>query len=209
MPSPHFDQVIYVTGLAGVAVFAISGALAAAEKRLDILAFVLFGTLTGIGGGTVRDIILNKPQVFWVVDPSFLLVCIVVSMLTYFTANILVSLHRSLLWMDAAGMALFSTLGTARALEYSGSWLVAITLGMVTASFGSILRDVILNVEPVLLGPEIYVTASLLGCISYVLLTSLSLDPELVVILSSAVAFALRAAAMIWGLKFPKYGDNS
>ncbi len=207
MPNLHFDQVIYITGLAGVAVFAISGALAAAEKHLDILAFVLFGTLTGIGGGTIRDIILNKPQVFWVLDPSFLMVCFVVSIITYFAANILASLHRSLLWMDAAGMALFSILGTAKALEYSGSWLVAITLGMVTASFGSILRDVILNVEPVLLGPEIYVTASLLGCSTYVLLTATSLNPELIVVISSAVAFALRGAGIIWGLKFPKYGD--
>ncbi len=138
-------SVINMVDLIAVAVFAASGALAAAEKKLDILGFILFGTITGIGGGTVRDLQLQADAVFWIVDTRYLWVCIGVSEAIWFLAPLLNSLHHVLLWADAVGMALFSVLGSAKALEWGVPAIVAVVLGTMTATFGSLIRDTLLN----------------------------------------------------------------
>ncbi|MCR8922868.1 trimeric intracellular cation channel family protein [Dasania sp. GY-MA-18] len=203
-----FESVLYIAGMVGVAVFAISGALAAAEEKLDILSFVLFATVTGIGGGTVRDLFLNVPQVFWVADPFYLYTTIAAAVITYFFSHLLVSISRSLLWMDAAGLALFSVLGTAKAMAMNVDPVVAIAMGMITPTFGSIVRDILLGHKLVLLEPEIYVTAALLGGGGYFILRGvLAIDEVTAILLAVAAAFMLRAAAMIWDLRLPKLKD--
>ena len=193
----------------GVAVFAISGALAAAEEKLDILSFVLFATVTGIGGGTVRDLFLNVPQVFWVADPYYLYTTIAAAVLTYFFSPLLVSISKTLLWMDAAGLALFSVLGTAKAMSLNVDPVVAVTMGMITPTFGSIVRDILLGHKLVLLEPEIYVTAALLGGGGYYLLRAVfNVDEVMAILLAMAAAFALRAAAMVWDLRLPKLKES-
>lgn len=199
------EQILYSAGLIGVAVFAISGALAAAEKGQDILAFILFGTVTGIGGGTVRDLILNSEQVFWVAEPFYLQICIGASVVTYFFARTLVRLHTPLLWMDAAGLALFCVVGTAKAEQLGLAPVVAIAMGMITPTFGSLIRDMMLSQEPVLLGPEIYVTAALLGSALYLGLGELGIAKNYQILGAIAGAFALRAAAIVWDLRLPKF----
>ena len=147
--------VITTLDLVGVAVFAISGALAAAEKRLDILGFILFGTITGIGGGTLRDLLLNTDQVFWISDTRYLWVCLATAIVTWFLAPQFQSLRTLLLWADALGLALFSVLGTAKALAWDAPFIVAAGMGMMTATFGSLIRDSLLGRPPVLLEPDI------------------------------------------------------
>ncbi|MBN7797679.1 trimeric intracellular cation channel family protein [Parahaliea mediterranea] len=196
---------IYTFDLLGVAVFAISGALAAAERRMDILTFVLFGTITGVGGGTIRDLLLNTDQVFWIVDTAYLWVCIGASVATWFLAHRFHSRRRVLLWADAMGLALFCVLGTQKALSWNAPVVVAIGMGMMTASFGSLIRDSLLNRPPVLLGPEIYVTAALLGAASFVLLSHLPVTASLALPVSIAAAFLLRAGALLFDLRLPKY----
>ncbi|MFV0477721.1 MAG: trimeric intracellular cation channel family protein [Parahaliea sp.] len=197
--------VIRIFDLLGVAVFAISGALAAAERRMDILSFILFGTITAVGGGTARDLILNTDRVFWVGDTSYLWVCIIASAATWFFAHFFNSLRRTLLWADAMGLALFSVLGTQKALAWDAPPLVAIGMGMMTASFGSLIRDTLLNRPPILLGPEIYVTAALLGATSFITLVQLEITAPLALPISIAAAFALRAGAIVFDLRLPKY----
>ena len=201
------DTILYLD-LIGVAVFVISGALAAAQRRLDILAFVLFGTITGIGGGTVRDLILNTDQVFWVVDTRYLWVCLAASIATWFFAPFFQSLRTVLLWADALGLALFSGLGTAKALAWDAPYIVAVGMGMMTASFGGLIRDGLLGVPPVLLEPSIYVTAALLGAMSYCLMISplFGLDTLIALPTATMLAFSLRAIAIIKDLRLPKYG---
>lgn len=200
------EQIIFFD-LVAMSVFAISGALAAAEKKLDILGFVLFGTVTGIGGGTVRDLLLNTDQVFWVADTRYLWVSILISVTTWFLAPLFHSLRKLLLWADAAGLALFSVLGTIKALQFEAPLVVAVVLGMMTATFGSLIRDTLLNRQPVLLEPEIYVTASFLGAMSYVLFTQLSVATHLAMPLAMSLAFSLRACAILFRWQLPKYSS--
>lgn len=199
------ESTIYIFGLLGVAVFALSGALAAAEKRLDILGFILFGTVTGIGGGTARDLLLDADPIFWVADTRYLWACFGASVLAWFAAGTVTSMHRALLWADALGLALFSVLGTQKALQFGAPPIVAIVMGMMTASFGSLIRDLLLGRPPVLLEPDIYVTAALLGASCFSALTWLQL-PEVTAMLSAmAAAFLLRALAIVLDLRLPKY----
>lgn len=203
------DTNIYTLDLLGIAVFAISGALAAAEKRLDILGFVLFGTITGIGGGTVRDLLLHTGEVFWFDNTAYLWVCIGASVATWFVAHLFESLRSVLLWADALGLALFSVLGTQKALAWDAPLLVAIGMGMMTATFGSLIRDGLLGRPPVLLEPDIYVTAAALGAVSYVLLIAQNWGQEIALPLAVAAAFALRGAAILFDLRLPKYQPRS
>jgi uncharacterized membrane protein YeiH len=195
--------------LMAVAVFAISGALAAAEEKLDILGFILFGTLTGVGGGTVRDLLLQSGPVFWIGDVNYLWACILASTATWFLAPALQSVHRLLIWADAAGLALFSVLGAAKALDAGMPAIVAVVMGVMSASFGSLLRDTLMNRVPLLLGPEIYVTACLFGAASFTFMHGLGLSGTLALCAAIALAFCLRGAALVWGLRLPKYARQS
>ncbi len=204
------DQLLYVAGLAGVAVFAISGALAAAEKRLDILGFILFATVTGVGGGTLRDLILGV-DVFWVAHPLDLQICVAAGVGTYFLAAQFLArqrLQRLLLWADAMGLALFSVLGTAKAYSIGADPLIACAMGMITTTFGSVIRDILSDREPVLLGQEIYVTAALAGALSYLLLSHLLVSEAVTLLSSMAIGFVVRASAMVFDLRLPKFGGR-
>lgn len=194
--------------LIAVAVFAASGALAAAEEKLDMLGFILFGTLTGVGGGTVRDLLLQSGPVFWIASVEYLWVCIGASVATWFLAPFLQSAQRVLLWADAAGLALFSVLGTAKALDAGAAGVVAVVMGVMSASFGSLLRDTLMNRIPILLGPEIYVTACLLGAAGFAALTTAGVPTQAAMPIAVAAAFMLRASALIWGLRLPKYARS-
>ncbi len=202
----NMDSAVYIFDLIGIAVFAISGALAAAEKRLDILGFVLFGTITGVGGGTARDLLLGTDQVFWIADTSYLWTCIAASVLTWVLAGRSQSLRGLLLWADALGLALFSVLGTIKALQWDAPLIVAIVMGMMTASFGSLIRDSLLGRSPVLLEPNIYVTAALIGAGGYTVLQTFTLTAEVAMPVAMLAAFGLRALAIIYDLRLPKYG---
>lgn len=204
-----FNAYVHTADLLGVAVFAISGALAAAEKRLDVLGFILFGTITGIGGGTARDLLLNTPEVFWLREPLYLWVCIGASTCTWFLARFAHSLHRTLLWADALGLSLFCVLGTSKALSVGASPLVAVVMGMMTATFGSLIRDGLLGQSPVLLEPDVYVSAALLGSLSYTAFYLLGDQSSMALLIAVAAAFALRAAAIVFDLRLPKFGVRS
>jgi len=197
--------VIAYCDLIAVGVFAASGALAAAEKRLDILGFILFGTITGVGGGTLRDLLLDLP-VFWISDTRYLWVCIALSGLTWYVAPMLSARRRLLLWADALGLALFCVLGCAKALQYGAPWIVAIVMGVMSASFGGLIRDTLLGRASVLLGAEIYVTAALAGACSYALLAMLTAVPASYALLIAMLpAFILRAGAIQAGWRLPSY----
>lgn len=200
------NGVIHLVDMMAVAVFAITGALAAAEGKLDILAFILFGTITGIGGGTARDLLLGTDAIFWIADTSYLWICIIASIATWFLAPLLHSLHRVLVWADAVGVALFCVLGTIKAQQWGAAPVVAVVMGMMTATFGSIIRDTLLNQEPVLLGPEIYVTAALLGSASFIVLQMIPVTAPVALPVAIGLAFALRASAILFDLRLPKYG---
>lgn len=189
---------------AGVAVFAATGALAASRKQLDIIGFLFLASFTGIGGGTVRDVILGVP-VFWVVNPAYVLVCAAVAVLVFFTAHRVESRYKLLLWLDALGMSAYATLGAAKGLAATGSPTVAIVMGMLTATFGGILRDVLAGEPSVLLKPEIYVSAAMAGAGIYTLADLAELPPAVSAIVAFGAAFMVRGGALKFGWTFPAY----
>jgi len=186
-------------------VFAVTGALVASRKEMDIVGFALLGSVTGIGGGTVRDVLLGVEPVFWVRQPAYLVTCIAVSSVMFFLAHIPQSRERLLLWFDAAGLALFSVTGTVSALTAGAGPVIAVAMGVATATFGGIIRDILGGESPVILKQQIYITAALLGAAVFVVLHWLGLPADPSAGLAFLSAFSLRAAALHWNLSLPRY----
>ena len=192
-------------GLAGIAVFAISGALDAARKEMDILGFMLIGTVTGLGGGTLRDLLLGRAPVYWVNEPVYVGICLGVATITYFVVPYIASRTRALIWMDALGISLFCVTGTQIAHDSGASPLIALCMGVMTASFGGIIRDVLCGESLVLRQRELYVTATVAGASVYLLLQWLALPQYVGVLGGFLTAFSLRSAAILFGLSLPVY----
>ncbi|MFN4090061.1 MAG: trimeric intracellular cation channel family protein [Alphaproteobacteria bacterium] len=191
--------------LAGLAVFAVSGALTAARREMDPFGFVVIGTVTAIGGGTLRDLLLGIGPVFWVREPAYLWVCVAAALPVFWVARLLDSRYRALLWADALGMGLFAVAGAEKALVAGASASVAVTMGVITAAFGGVIRDVLCGDRPLLLHKEIYATAALAGALVYVLGEPLLADGMLRALAAFATAFGLRAAAIRFGWSIPHY----
>lgn len=191
---------------AAVAVFAGSGALAASRKEMDVFGFALLATVTGTGGGTVRDMLLGNLPVFWVKEPVYLVICLVVAALMFFTAHLMSSRYRVLVWLDAIGLALVAVLGAERALAMGAGPLVAVTMGVITAAFGGIIRDVLSGEPPLLLSRhEIYVTAAMAGAILFVALTGLGVPRIIAIGAGFVLGFVLRALAIRHNWALPGY----
>ncbi len=195
----------------GVAVFALTGALMAARKGMDPFGFALLATLTGVGGGTVRDLLIGIRPVFWVGDPTDVLVCLVVAETVFALGPKNVAAleggrrGRVLLWADALGLALFAITGTAKALAAGVPALSAIALGTITATFGGIIRDIFAGSTPLVLRQEIYVTAAALGAAVTVTLQVIGLPPIWGAAAGFAAAFGLRAFAILRGWSLPAF----
>lgn len=200
--SPMISDGLTVIGWLGVVSFAVSGALVASRKELDIIAFILFGTVTGIGGGTFRDLVLGHVPVFWVKQPAYLVVCALAAAATFFLAHLAESRLKLLLWLDAAGLAVFCVLGT-QAAEAHG-FAVALTCGVITSVAGGFVRDMLGGEVPVILRGEIYATAGLAGAAAY-LASSAYLPRDLAVLLGTCIAFTLRGLAIRFHWRLPVF----
>jgi uncharacterized membrane protein YeiH len=191
--------------LAGVAVFAVSGALEAARKQLDLVGFLFVAAVTGIGGGTLRDVLLDRGPVFWVREPLYLWVTSAAAVATFLIAPHIQRRATVLLWADALGMAVFCILGARTALDAGAGPEVAVLMGTMTATFGGLIRDVVCTETPLLLKREIYATAAAAGAALLVAGRALGLPDSLATGLGLALAFAVRALALTWGLSLPVY----
>jgi len=195
---------ILLLDYAGVAVFAATGALAASRKQLDIIGFLFFAGVTGTGGGTLRDLVLGAP-VFWVANPAYVVVCAAVAIIVYFSAHLVESRYKLLLWLDAIGLSAYCVMGAAKGLAATGSPIVAVVTGTMTGTFGGILRDLVAGEPSVLLRPEIYITAALTGATVFTL-ADLSGAPVLpAAAIACLAAFAVRGGALKFGWTFPRY----
>ncbi|MGF7162279.1 putative membrane protein YeiH [Rhodoligotrophos appendicifer] len=204
-----FDAFTSILDWVGIVAFAMTGALVASRKEMDIVGFILLGTATGIGGGTIRDTLLGVFPIFWIADPSYLVVCILVSGVTFFVAHIPQSRYRLLLWVDAIGVAVFAVTGAETALAVGANPIVAIAMGVVTATFGGIIRDILGGESPVILRREVYVTAALAGACLFVILSILSLPREACLGSGLAAAATIRFAALRWNWSLPRYQSRA
>lgn len=192
----------------GVVVFAVTGCLVAARRGVDIVGFALLGTVTGIGGGTIRDLLLERP-VFWVDAPIYLVLCTATAIFMFFGARWMEGRRaKALLWADAVGLGVFTIIGTQVGLEEGASFPVCILTGIMTATFGGIIRDLLSGEPTLVLRKEVYVTACFCGAIVFWGLDRVQAPESLGMSASFAVTFGIRAFALWKNLALPGYGQR-
>lgn len=200
-----FENGIAMLDWLGIVAFTITGALVAARNQMDAVGFVLLGTVTGIGGGTLRDLLLNGHPVLWIERPHYLAVCIGVSLLVFFIADRIHARMRLLLWADAVGLALFATVGAERAISAGTTELVAVVMGVITACFGGIIRDLLGEARSIIFSQEIYVTAAVAAAVVFVVSHRFGLPREHAVIAAVVAGLGLRAGSLLFGWSLPHY----
>jgi len=207
MPPAHLPAalgpILTFLDLAGIAVFALSGALLAAVKKQTLVTFLFFAVVTGVGGGTVRDLLIGAP-VFWVHGNAILLICFGAALAVWALPGRL-WLGSALLWLDAAGLAAYSTFGAAKGLAFGLAPLPAFGMGVLTGCLGGIVRDVLAGEPSILMRRELYVTAAALAAALLVGLTLAGVPGGIAGPIAAAAGFGLRGAAIRRGWSLPAY----
>jgi len=199
-----FSVPIYYLDLFGVAIFAMTGALVASRKQMDIIGFALLATLTGVGGGTLRDLILDRP-VFWLVDQTYLVTCLAIATTAFFTSHLIHRRYVVLLWLDAIGLAAYGVLGAHIAYTNGAGFFVATALGVMTATFGGMIRDVVCDENVLILQDEIYATAALAAAGGYLLVMYFGVPAFFSAAFGTLLGFLVRAGAIQFNWKIPRY----
>ncbi|MAC11582.1 MAG: hypothetical protein CMN74_05020 [Sphingorhabdus sp.] len=207
LPNFEIGPMLSALDLLGIAVFAASGALAAAQKGQTLVTFSFFALVTGVGGGTVRDLLIGAP-VFWIVDNNVLYAIALVVALIWITPQTWWR-ASTLDWFDAIGLAVYSVYGAAKAIEYGINPIPAALMGIITACVGGVIRDVLAGEPSIILRPEIYVTAAALASSLFVILKLLGVDTPIAAIVAALAGFMLRGAAIHFGWSLPAYRGNT
>jgi uncharacterized membrane protein YeiH len=205
MEPTAIPQALVLLDYFGIAVFAVSGALLAAERRQTVVTFVFFAVVTGVGGGTLRDLLIGAP-VFWVHKNATLLICIGAALLTWLASRRFIA-ERALFWFDAAGLAAYATYGAAKALSFGVAPVPAFVMGVLTACAGGIIRDVLAGEPSILMRPELYVTAAALSSGLFVGLALAGLALPIAGGIAAIAGFTLRGLAIARGWSLPAYKD--
>lgn len=199
------DTILYVLDLFGTAVFAVSGALAAGRRRMDLFGALVIAAVTAIGGGTVRDLILDRHPVFWIRDLRYLAVIAGAGSLTFAYTSVLRPPRQSLEVADAFGLAVFSVVGARVTLAVGAPSVVVVIMSAITATVGGMVRDVLCGETPLILREEIYATAALAGGVLYLGLRITALPEAAVAGLTIVAVSAVRLAALRWELHLPSF----
>ncbi len=199
------DAVLYVLDLFGTAVFAISGALAAGRRRMDWFGVLVIAAVTAVGGGTVRDLLLDRHPVFWIQDLRYLGVIAGAGGLTFLYTSFFRPPRQALEVADAFGLAVFSVVGAKVAMGVGVPPIVVVMMAATTATVGGMIRDVLCDGTPLILRREIYATAALGGGTLYVLLQGTAVPDPGVAALTIAAVFTLRVAALTWSVHLPSF----
>jgi uncharacterized membrane protein YeiH len=199
------ENLLYWIGLAAVAVNALTGVLDAGRKQMDLVGVVMVGMATALGGGTVRDILLQRP-VFWLSDQTYLFAALSTTLFVFFALRKQQLPPRLFLIPDAVGLALFTIVGTQIALDWHAPWLAASLLGMITGVVGGVLRDVLCNEVPLIfVRGELYASAAWLGALVLIGLQALDVSPVTAAWAGMAAVLGIRLAAMAYKITLPTY----
>lgn len=191
---------------AAVLVFALTGALVASRAQLDIIGFAFLAILTGVGGGTVRDVLLDRNPVFWMADPTYLGVAVLAAFAVFFTAHLFESRYKAILWLDAAALAFAVSAGANIAATLGLSAPIVVVMGTVTGCLGGFMRDVVANEVPLVLKQgELYVTCAVAGAAVVSLGPFVELNQTSTVLAAAAITFGLRAGSIAFGWSLPVY----
>ena len=193
----------FLLEMLATAAFAASGALAASRKGMDVFGFMVLALMPAVGGGTLRDLLLDRHPVFWVANNSYVLVALLVAVAVFLGVYRPGRRQQLLLWTDALGMALFAAIGTEVSLQYGAGPIVAVMLGVVTAVTGGIIRDIMCGEIPLVLTREIYATAAFATSVVFVLADSAGLGRNPTLVIATLVGFAFRGLAMTYDWSLP------
>ncbi len=198
-------SLIYLLDLCAVAVCAITATLEAQRRELDLFGVTVIAVIAGIGGGTLRDILLGRLPVYWINDPIYVVVGITAAMLTFFIRRKINIPRNFFLLPDAVGLALFTVIGTSIAMNMQVNWFIAALMGVVTGVFGGVIRDILCNEVPLIFRTDIYATAALAGALLLITLDSLGMDHHLAVIVAMGTIILGRLAAIRWHIHLPRF----
>ena len=203
-------QIFIALDFAGIFLFALTGGILAARKQLDPFGAAVIGAVTGMGGGTVRDLILGELPVYWVAAPQYLLVALVGGIVGYYGSELVRGeeggRRRALIWADAGGLGVFCVIGAQAGLAAGVHWSIALVTGVMSAAFGGLLRDIIVNDVPLILREDVYALAALFGAGVYVASVMAGAPESWAAPGAALAAFALRGCAIIWKWSLPPIG---
>jgi uncharacterized membrane protein YeiH len=194
---------MYIFDLLGTAVFAITGALAAGRKRMDIFGVVVLGCVTSLGGGTLRDLILGTYPIFWISNTVYLGVAAMAALGTFISARYWKLPTKVLIYADAVGLAVFTVIGFQKGLQATHSYIIGLVMGVTTGVVGGMIRDLLSGEIPLILRREIYASASLGGALLLAILSHLGLPTPFIVFGAAFIILAFRLAALHWNLALP------
>jgi len=197
---------IYFIDLLGTFVFAISGVLTAIDKKFDVVGSIIIGIVTAVGGGTLRDILIGETPVGWMKDHNYLYVILIAVIVSYTYKKYIIKLRKGMFFFDTLGIGLFTILGLQKTLGVGLSIPIALMMGVVTASFGGVIRDVLTNVIPLIFRREIYATACLIGGIVFISLEQITQYEFFNMLISMLTVMIIRYAAVKknWSLNLHK-----
>jgi uncharacterized membrane protein YeiH len=200
---------LYIIDLFGTAIFALSGVLLAGRLRMDPFGVVVLGSVTAIGGGTMRDLALGATPVFWIKDTTYIWVILCTCLL----AMIVVRRPKRVAWWilpvcDALGLAVFVGIGVEKALAYQDSYLIAIIMGVLTGCGGGIIRDILAREVPMVLRSEVYATACIIGGLFYAAAMKLNYDHSVAFLACGISTLIIRLGAIRWHLSLPIFAIN-
>lgn len=199
------QRMFYYLDLLGVAVFAVSGVLAAGRAELDLFGVLVLAAITAIGGGTLRDLLLNRHPIFWIRDPMYLVVIAATAVATVISVQLTIIPGHGLLIADALGLALFALSGAQIAETARLSPLIIILMGMMTGAAGGVVRDVLTAHVPLILRGDIYATAAIAGVCLYLLLQALGVRRNVAFVAGIVTVVSIRLLSILWGLHLPVF----
>jgi uncharacterized membrane protein YeiH len=191
---------------ASVLVFALTGALVASRAQLDLVGFAFIACLTAVGGGTVRDLLLNRHPVFWVGQPDYILIAVAAAVLVFFTAHLVESRYNWLVWLDSFALSIAVAAGTGAALSLGQSGVIVVLMGISTGCLGGLMRDVVCNEVPLVLKQgELYVSCAFTGALTAVMADRLGFEELVALAACALICWALRAGSLLFGWRLPVY----
>lgn len=205
----QFHQLIYFLDLFGSLVFAISGALVASRKDMDILGMLVLAIVTAVGGGTLRSMMIGDAPVPFLKDPMYLIMCTVAVLIVFCFKKLLLKLEKPMIVFDAIGLGVFVSIGISVALDKGMTPWASLLMGIITGSFGGVIRDVLSNEIPLIFQKEIYATACLIGGAIFLLLKQFNVPEEIIVFVTALIVFGVRVVAVKLGMSLPKCKEEA
>ncbi len=204
-------MLFYWLNLVGIFFFTISGSLAARDKKHyhDYFGVFFTGFLTAIGGGTLRDMMLGAYPISWLSDKNILISIILAFLFTLIFKNYIIKLRRTLFLFDTVGVGIYTILGVQKSLEYHVNPFAAVILGLISAVFGGVIRDTLINEIPLIFAKEIYATACIAGAVLFTSLLHLNVDPDIAAVVSMSVIIIIRVLAVKYKLALPKFDSGN